>query len=93
MRESIMLLAIALVAAPRATLAADDSACAKYADPLAYNACLASHGPRANIGAHSGGEGEPAPLRARTVNRPAANRGWRRETRRPGRAHMEFNVK
>ena len=54
-----MLFAFALVATPRATLAADDFACAKYAEPLAYNACLASHGPKANIGAHSGGEGEP----------------------------------
>ena len=29
---------------------ADNPACAQYREPMAYNACLAQHGPKANIG-------------------------------------------
>ena len=92
MGGSVMLLAFALVATPRATLAADDSACARYADPLAYNACLASHGPKANIARPSDGDGPAAPVQARPAGHPAG-RGWRPELRRHGRSHMEFNLK
>jgi hypothetical protein len=93
MRGSIMLLAVALVASPGAVLAENDPACAKYEEPLAYNACLASRGPRANFGSHSDADGQTAPVRAQPANRPAANRGWGRETRRHGRVHMEFRLK
>ena len=47
----------ALTSAGRA-LAEDDPSCAQYQEPMAYNACLARHGPKAgDVGAHSA----PAP--------------------------------
>jgi hypothetical protein len=43
-RALFMLLVFAAASAGPA-YAEGDPACAKYQDPLAYNACLASHGP------------------------------------------------
>ncbi|RBP07399.1 hypothetical protein DFR50_12744 [Roseiarcus fermentans] len=69
----------------------DDPACAKFEEPLAYNACLASRGPKANaVGKASG-----APVRARAdpeAEAPAmAKKPSRSQTvRRRGRVHMEF---
>jgi len=54
MRKALIALAI-LVAAPAA---AED--CSKYANALAYNACLAAHGPKARA-VHVGAA--PAPRR------------------------------
>jgi hypothetical protein len=33
---------------PGSALAQDDPACTQYREPMAYNACLARHGPKAN---------------------------------------------
>jgi hypothetical protein len=87
-----MLLVVALVASPRAVLAEDDPACAKYQDPLAYNACLASRGPRANTAPRADADAQTGSVRARPTKGPAANRGWRGETRRHGRVRMEFRL-
>ena len=81
--------------------AQDDPACAKYHEPMAYNLCLAQHGPKANgVGKLHGG---PQPGRA------AQGRVWYGHThgRAPtarfyssqgaqrvhGRVHMEFQVR
>jgi hypothetical protein len=41
---------------PGSALAQDDPACAQYREPMAYNACLARHGPKANgVGQLHGG--------------------------------------
>jgi hypothetical protein len=98
-RAALMLFAFAAVGLFGAARAQDDPACAKDQDPLAYNACLASHGPKATDigtnpalaqGAHaapvrSGGD-EPAAA-------PRSQRIWAHAARRRGRAHMEFRVK
>jgi hypothetical protein len=89
-----LFMALAFIGFPSIGEAGDDLACAKYDEPLAYNACLASHGPKANIGgAYSDGAAPRAPATARMAAAPAAHRGWPRETRRRGRVHMEFEVK
>ena len=85
-RAALLIFVSALAALPRAALGQDDPACAKYQEPLAYNACLASHGPKANrIGA------EPHSA-ARSSAGSAAGREWPAATRRRGRIHMEFRV-
>ena len=43
----------ALASAGRAR-AEDDPSCAQYQEPMAYNDCLARHGPKAGLGAHPG---------------------------------------
>jgi hypothetical protein len=102
MRAAFMVLALAIAALPRCACAQDDPgqsdpACAKYQEPLAYNACLASHGPKASDvgGAHAQdqpGRAAPAPSAAAS---PASRVGrWpSAETRRHGRVHMEFRVR
>ena len=42
---ALSLAALAFTASARA---ADDPACAQYREPMAYNLCLARHGPKAN---------------------------------------------
>jgi hypothetical protein len=80
--------------------AEDDPACAQYREPMAYNACLAQHGPKANsIGKLRG----PQPSRAtqdqvwygRTRGHaPAARFYSPQDARRVhGRMHMEFPVR
>jgi hypothetical protein len=93
MRVAVLGLALTIAALPRCAYAQDDPACAKYEEPLAYNACLASHGPRANGLGASPEPGHAAAVRSgqdwspSTVDRlpPGA-------TRRRGRVHMEFRV-
>jgi hypothetical protein len=72
--------------------AQDNPACAKFDDPLAYNACLAKLGPAAREVRADESEGAvraPAPT-SRIGPRVAwpAKRGWTH-----GRAHAEFVVK
>ena len=53
--------------------AQDDPACAQYREPMAYNACLARHGPKANgVGQLHGG---PQPSHA------GQDRVWHGQTR------------
>ena len=87
-------MALAFGAFPGVARAEDNPACAKYQEPLEYNACLASHGPKANIGgAHGGGGDAPAHASTSGIAAPNAHRGWPRETRRRGRVHMEFQLR
>lgn len=76
--------------------AADDPACAKFEEPLAYNACLASHGPKANgVGTRSD-EAAPRgvdPEAGRRVAAPRRAAAAAHAARRRGRVHMEFRVR
>ena len=83
---------LALCAAALPGLArADNPACAKFEEPLAYNACLASHGQKAtDIGA-ARAAGSPSADSGKTA--PALRRLTGRAARRHGRMHMEFNVR
>jgi hypothetical protein len=94
--RALALLALAL-AAPSALASADeDGPCAGIEAPLAFNACLAAHGPRANAigtatGAPAGAHADPeagAPVRAKP---PAA--AFQPVERRHGRIHMEFRLR
>ncbi len=75
------LLLIALLAASPAS--AQD--CSRFADPLAYNACLASGGPAARK-VHVGAA--PAHVGAAAARRPAA-----RVVSRRGRSRIVFSVR
>ena len=92
-RAATVVLAIAALASAGRARAEDDPACAQYQEPMAYNACLARHGPKAN---DVGTQGHTQPDRAQrdAAGKPAtAGRGWQRAPRRHGRVHMEFRVK
>ena len=72
-------------------LAEDDPRCAQYHEPMAYNACLARHGPKANgVGTlsrqfRSGGV-------AQQDRTPRSFQRWQGVQRAHGRMHMEFRV-
>lgn len=89
------LLALCAAALPGLARAEDNPACAKLEEPLEYNACLASHGPKAT---DVGGAARPAgaaPVNPYAKAAPAPRRLTGRSTaaRRHGRMHMEFNVR
>ncbi len=79
--------------------AQDNPACAQYREPMAYNACLAQHGPKANgVGQlHGGGpqRGGAAPNRVwyGGHSRGASTARDRTPQRVHGRVHMEFPVR
>lgn len=99
-RAAITLSLAALAWTPSAR-AEDDPACAQYREPLAYNLCLAQHGPKANgVGKLHGG---PQPGQARQdrvwyghtrTQAPATRFDSRQDAHRVhGRMHMEFQVR
>ena len=81
--------------------AQDDPACAQYHEPMAYNLCLAQHGPKANgVGKLHGGPQPGSAAQGRvwyghTHGRaPTARYYAPRTTQRShGRVHMEFQVR
>jgi hypothetical protein len=92
---ALLLAALAWAASARAE---DDPACAQYREPMAYNACLARHGPKANVGTHSGQFGPRGAARGWAgdggrTRAPAAFRRWRGAQPVHGRMHMEFQVR
>jgi hypothetical protein len=97
-RAVAIALCLAALASAGVALAEDDPSCAQYQEPMAYNACLARHGPKANgVGAHLG-ESRPEragqdPAYAGQVRAPASGfRRWPPVQRVHGRVHMEFRV-
>jgi hypothetical protein len=90
-------LCLAALAWAGSAQAQDDPACAQYREPMAYNLCLAQHGPKANgVGKLHGG---PQPGSAsqgrvwygRTHGRAPTNPQSARRVH--GRVHMEFQVR
>jgi hypothetical protein len=89
---ALFLAALAWAALPWAgsAWAEDDPACAQYHEPMAYNACLARHGPKANgFGTlsrqfRSGGGAQD--------RAPRSSQRWQGVQRAHGRVHMEFRV-
>jgi len=85
---------LAAVVWARCALAADDPTCAQYREPMAYNACLARHGPKANNLKGLGGEAQPGRrLKGEAGTGAQPFRRWRRSARPGGRAHMEFQIR
>ncbi len=85
-------LSLAALAWAGAARAEDNPACAQYREPMAYNACLAQHGPKANIG---GLRGTPQPGRGAHASAREV-RHWRAASpakHAHGRMHMEFQVR
>jgi hypothetical protein len=76
------------------TARADDPSCAQYREAMAYNACLARHGPRANHleGLH-GGTHPRGGLKGEARARAPRLHRRRRPGRTHGRMHMEFQVR
>jgi len=95
-RAALLIFASAIAALPHSALGQDDPACAKYQEPLAYNACLASHGPKANSIGEGPGQTQPPGAASHSYARPSAGlalgREWPAATRRGRRIHMEFRV-
>ena len=81
--------------------AQDDPACAQYREPMAYNLCLAQHGPKANGvgklhgGPQPGGAAQGRVWYGHTRGRaPTARFTSPRSAHRVnGRVHMEFQVR
>ena len=89
-RAAALALCLAALASAGRALAEDDPSCAQYQEPMAYNACLARHGPKANDArAHSGAA---QPQRDRDMNRRPAAAGPAPSAIH-GRVHMEFHVR
>jgi hypothetical protein len=94
---TLFLAALGLAGSARAQ---DNPACAQYREPMAYNLCLAQHGPKANgVGKLHGGP-EPGFARGgvsygRTRGRAPAARFTSQQgpQRVRGRVHMEFQVR
>ena len=83
-------LSLAALACAGSARAEDDPACAQYREAMAYNACLARHGPKANgVGTlsrqfRSGGVAQD--------RAPRSFQRWQGVQRAHGRMHMEFRV-
>ena len=94
---ALSLAALAWTASARAE---DDPACAQYREPMAYNACLAQHGPKANSigklrGPQPGQAGQDRVWHGHTRGHPPAARYYNpHDVRRVhGRMHVEFRVR
>ena len=94
---ALSLAALAWTASARAE---DDPACAQYREPMAYNACLAQHGPKANSigklrGPQPGQAGQDRVWYGHTHGHaPPARLDSAQDARRVhGRMHMEFRVR
>ena len=89
-------LSLAALAWAQCARAADDPSCAQYREPMAYNACLARHGPKANAIGTLSGHAQPggaAQRRSRYGGAPATFHRRRRAEPAHGRMHMEFQVR
>ena len=95
---ALCLAALAWMGSARAQ---DNPACAQYREPMAYNACLAQHGPKANgVGQlHGGGPQTGRAAQGRvwyghTHGAPTARFTSPQSAQRVhGRVHMEFQVR
>jgi hypothetical protein len=94
-------LCLAALAWAGSAQAQDDPACAQYREPMAYNLCLAQHGPKANgVGKLHGGPQPGSAAQGRvwyghTHGRAPTARYYSPQNahRVHGRVHMEFQVR
>jgi hypothetical protein len=94
-------LCLAALAWAGSARAQDNPACAQYREPMAYNLCLAQHGPKANgVGKLHGGSPpglaqERVWSSGRTHGRAPTTRLYSQQgaQRVHGRVHMEFQVR
>jgi hypothetical protein len=95
--RAALALCLAALAWAGSARAQDNAACAQYREPMAYNACLAQHGPKANgVGQLHGGPqpGRAAPNRVwYGHSRGAPTARYSSPQRAHGRVHMEFPVR
>jgi hypothetical protein len=94
--RAIIALSLAALAWAQCAKAGDDLSCAQYREAMAYNACLARHGPKANnlVGFRAGTRpGRGVKGEARTQAQASPVNGWRRSGRTHGRVRMEFQVR
>jgi hypothetical protein len=89
-------LCLGFLASGACAQAQDDPACAQYREPMAYNLCLARHGPKGNaVGTlHGGAHAGLAPDRTwygGTGGRARTARVYGQKGAH-GRVHMEFRV-
>jgi hypothetical protein len=94
-------LCLAALGSAGAAQAQDNPACAQYHEAMAYNLCLAQHGPKANgVGKLHGGPQPGGPAQGRvwyghTRGRAPTARFTSPQSahRADGRVHMEFQVR
>jgi hypothetical protein len=89
MRSILFAVALVFASSAASVHAEDNPACAKFENPLEYNACLAKLGPHAGA-TLSVPESGGAPPAARGVRSMRAFVGARRSR---GRVRMEFTIK
>ena len=95
MRPILIAAALILLSSGGPAGAEDNPACAKFENPLEYNACLAKQGPRAGatlavpepVGAVQAPRGRLAPRGVRPIRSYAGAR------RSHGRIRMEFTIR
>ncbi|MGC2783225.1 MAG: hypothetical protein WA397_05185 [Roseiarcus sp.] len=92
-------LSLAALAWTGSAQAQDDPACAQYREPMAYNLCLARHGPKANSigkprGPQPGQAGQNRVWYGQAHRRAPAVRFYSQQDahRVHGRMHMEFRL-
>ncbi len=89
MRAILFAAALTLLASGGPADAEDNPACAKFENPLEYNACLAKQGPRAGA---TLAVPEPAPA-ARAPRGVRSMRAFPRARPTRGRVRMEFTIR
>ena len=89
---ALMLLALAGAAPAGRARAEDVPACANIEEPLAYNACLAVHGPKANA-SHASAAPNSGPIERARPAQSERRAPLATATRRHGRSRMEFFVR
>ncbi len=96
--RAVLILVVAAAVLPARAQADGGSACAKIEESLAYNACLAAHGPRARdvaVSPEPAGSGAESDRVGRAPAEAAARpaRRFPAVAKRHGRIHMEFRIR
>jgi hypothetical protein len=90
MRAFLFAAALVFVSSGGPAEAEDNPTCAKFENPLEYNACLAKQGPRAGAALAAP---EPVVPAARAQRGARSMRGFAGARRTGGRVRMEFTIR